>query len=392
MEIITDTTSSYVQAKQSLIFLNNRIKEEIEKDLKAKDCYLTPGHVEKGVGHINGEAVNRLILILRGNGCEWTNKEHGGCIMCGHSVGSTKGNCTDEKFLQKQFNSVFDYFNFYNYPLLCLYNGGSFLNEREISIEQRQYIFNKIEEDKNIKRLIIESRPEYLTKKVLDEIEGIFRNTIVEIGVGFETANNQIRNLILNKGISDDDLIKVGQNFANRRNIKLLAYILVKPPFLTPKEAIKDTIEAIYFAKNVGADIISLEAVSIQHLTTVSFLAEAGFYKPTWIWSLFEIVKQTFHLGIEIRIGGFEFYPLPIEYTSNCEVCNKKMIEIIQEFNMYQDINLIKEVDCLANCNEIWERELIEMNELDLPARIIKTLKNINIEETIKNLRTNMYI
>lgn len=377
---------NYELAKQLLLQINYAIKEFIPQN-QEKD-FDTAGYHEVSVAYIDGEAVERIILILRGCGCEWAYRDFGGCTMCGHLTGSTKGKTVPKAQLKKQFDEAMNATDFSKYPMLCLYNGGSFLNEVEIPVDLRRYMYKQIESIPHIKRLIIESRPEYITAELLDEIEELMPTTTVEIGVGFETANDIIRDLVLNKGVTSDELKAMGKLFKGRRT-KLLAYVLVNPPFLTESEAILDTVNAIEFAHECGADIVSLEAVSIQHLTLVSFMAEAGFYKTPWIWSMFEIVKQTNHLGLDMRIGGFEFFPIPKEFTSNCSACDEEMIQKIQEFNHTNDLSVIEDLSCKNKCDLQWKEDLAKKDPRELCERIIYTLENINLLEILERLQQN---
>jgi radical SAM enzyme (TIGR01210 family) len=380
-----NNTEGYQKAKYMLAKLNRDIKALIPSEFNIDD-FEEAGHHEIGVGCIDGNPIERVIIILKGCGCEWARKEHCGCTMCGHLSGSSNGKEVPVEILKKQFETAINEYDFRKYPMLCLYNGGSFLNEREIPTSLRRYMLKRINSIFGIKRLIIESRAEYINNKILDEIETLLPNIVVEIGVGVETANDTLRNLVLNKGVTTKMLVDMGKKFCNRKT-KLLAYVLVNPPFLTESEAIADTVNSIGFAAKIGASVVSLEAVSIQHLTCVAFLAEAGFYKTPWIWSMFEIVKQTQHLGLDIRIGGFEFFPIPKEFTSNCLACNENMITKIQEFNRLNDVSIISNLSCINRCDLEWKKDLERVDHRPLPERIISTLEAIDIPKTLDILR-----
>lgn len=306
--------------------------------------------------------------------------------MCGHYSGSSKGRYVPTENLKKQFDEAVAGYDFRKYPMLCLYNGGSLLNEREIEAELRGYMLKKIASIPHIKRLIIESRAEYITEEILDEIEELLPHTTVEIGVGVETARDDIRELILNKGVTTEGLVEVGRKFRGRKT-QLLAYVLLNPPFLTETESIEDTISTIEFAMEIGASIVSIEAVSIQHLTPVSFLSEAGYYTPPWIWSIFEIVKRTTHHKLDIRIGGFEFFPIPKEFTSNCSACNEEMINRINEFNRTNDLKVIENLTCSSKCDLLWKEELKKTDRRSLPERVIKILESIEMSKFLKRLQ-----
>lgn len=382
-------SEEYQKARQMLVEVNAKIRKLIPPDLK-KTNFSQAGYSEVAYGSLDGKAIERVIIILRGFGCEWAQEKEGGCTMCGHLSGSAHGKKIPDKVIKKQFDIAMKKYDFRNYPMLCLYNGGSFLNEKELSRDLRRYMLSTIGANPDIKRLIIESRPDFITTAALDEIDELLPNTVVEIGVGVETRNDLLRDLVLNKGVTAEELAKMGSLFKDRRT-RLLAYVLVNPPFLTESEAIADTISSIEFAKEIGAKIVSMEAVSIQHLTAVSFLAEAGYYQTPWIWSLFEIVKNVFHLDIEIRIGGFEFFPIPKEFTSNCNACNEEMIAKIQEFNKHNDLTIIENLTCSNHCDLHWKEDLQKKDERTLPRRIIETLEAIDTDIILQRLKEHAH-
>ena len=41
-------------------------------------------------GYLDGKPVKRLVITLRSPGCAWT-MASGGCVMCGHWAGTTRG-------------------------------------------------------------------------------------------------------------------------------------------------------------------------------------------------------------------------------------------------------------------------------------------------------------
>lgn len=375
----------YEKSRQMLIDINKKIKGLLPGNFQ-KDEFEKAGHSEVSVGFMDGKAIERVIIILKGCGCAWVQEEEGGCTMCGHYSGSSQGEPISDQNLKKQFDSAMSLYDFRKYPMLCLYNGGSFINDKEISPSLRRYMLETVEANPHIKRLIIESRTDFITAEALDEIEDIMKTTEVEIGVGIETTCDVIRNLLLNKGVDTYDLIAAGNLFKNRR-VKLLAYALVNPPFLTESEAIEDTVATIKFARDLGASVVSLEAVSIQHLTLVAYLAEAGFYTPPWIWSMFEIIRKMSPIDVEIRLGGFEFFPIPKEFTSNCFACNDEMVTKIQEYNKTNDLHVLDGVSCSRNCDVKWRNQLKEVDMRNYPQRIIQTLEAIDTPVVLERLK-----
>ncbi len=364
--------NQYADAKKKLIELNKKIKllgPEFSDVLDTSRVSIS--EVKEGI--LDGESIERVIVILRNSGCAWATKDEGGCLMCGHYCGTTRGKkLTPENYI-KQIDYEMGLYDFNKYPMLCIYNSGSFLNEEEIPIEARQYIFKKIASIKGIHRLIIESRPEYITDAILDEIDTFLPNKTVEIGVGLETSSEEIRDLCLNKGIETKEYVSVAKRMKNYHS-KLLGYVLLKPPFLTEAESIEDSISTIKYAFNIGFDVISLEPVSVQNFTLIDYLFESGYYRSPWIWSVIEVIKQTYKLGL-VRIGGFEFFPVPSIFAHNCEKCNLKFIKAIKEFNRSYEPKVFEGINC--ECKKEWEFDLQEKID-EYPLRILKILDSIN--------------
>ena len=87
-----------------------------------------------------GKIIDRIMVVLRANGCEHY-KKTGGCSMCSHFNGTPIHKVTDKNY-KAQWDSVLDgtaiekenfKFNLNDYSVLCLYNLGSLFNENEVS-------------------------------------------------------------------------------------------------------------------------------------------------------------------------------------------------------------------------------------------------------------------
>jgi archaeosine synthase beta-subunit len=371
------------EAKKKVLALTRLIRHSIPSTNGILDLdRVSVSEVKEGF--LNGEPIKRVIIILRARGCAWSLREDGGCSICGHICGTTLGEpIPPEKIISQLETELAHYGNFEDYPMLCLYNSGSFLNNDEIPTDVRKNIMRKINNIKGLKRLIIESRPEYITDEILNELEILTDNIEVEIGIGLETGNDLVRDVCINKGFTSEDFISVSRRL-KKRKIKLLAYVLLKPPFLTEREGIMDTVETIKFAFNNGADIVSIEPVSVQDFTLTSFLYEAGYFRPPWIWSVMEVIKQTHNLGL-VRLGGFEFFPIPKIFTHNCEECDPRVIKSIKDFNRTYDITVFNDV-YPCNCDKYWKRDLSEPSDY-IDSRILEILGKVDTENIINLMK-----
>src|SRR5262249_37638164 len=48
----------------------------------------------------------------------------------------------------------------------------------------------------------------------------------------------------------------------------------------------------------------------------------------------------------EIRIGGFQFEPLPTTLPHNCDRCNSQVLQAITEYNRTHDLSVLLEQTC----------------------------------------------
>lgn len=368
------------RVKQRIIRLNRQIRALIHKHKRSYDVTRIAASEVK-VGYLNGQKIERVILILRSRGCQWALGNSGGCTMCGMLAGTTLGEEISHEAFLTQFLDQFNSFNFVNYPMLCVYNSGSFFNEKELPVGTRRAILERLATEKEIKAVVFESRPEFITKEVLEEVSYYLGDRRVEVGIGLESANEEVLNICLNKGFSKDDY-KATASLIKGTPIKLLTYVLIKPPFLTEAEGMADAIETAEFAFNCGTDVVSFEPLSVQNFTLVHYLHEARVFRPPWIWSVIEVAKYTIDKGFA-RLGGFEFMPIPKIFTHNCDRCNPKAVAAIDEFNSSNNISVFNDLDCA--CREDWEFDLSQKAE-PLLKRIEVTLDRIDEQAVLSRM------
>jgi radical SAM enzyme (TIGR01210 family) len=248
--------------------------------------------------------------------------------------------------------------------MLCVYNAGSFYNDKEMPAEARMHIYESINKRKEIKHVIFESRAEFIRDQDMQYLRKSLPGKRIEIGLGLESSNEFIRQVCLNKGLDLNrflDALKV----MKRNDICSLAYIVLKPPFLDEKTAIEDTIASINWAFENGVDVVSLEPVSVQHYTLVHLLYNMKLFRPPWIWSVFEVIKNTGNKGL-IRIGGFEFFPPPFVCTHNCPSCDDFFVNAVEEYNTSNDLSIISnalKMEC-GTCKKIWEDSLQSISDV----------------------------
>lgn len=299
-----------------------------------------------------------LFLILPTPGCSWALGDAGGCTMC-----SYVSDCTLEAIECEDIIRIFEN-HLERFPLdeedeiaVKLFASGSFLNPYELPKEARDIILKTLVNLGNVKEIIVESRPEYVTEEVLYEIAEIIGDTLFEVSIGLETYSDDTRLNKINKGFTAKDfedavntIHKIGANF------KAKGYVFVKPILLSEKEAIDEAIATAKYCEEVNVDRLSFCPATIHGGTLIERLWRQGAYQPPWIWSAVEIintVRRTVKIPALLDTSGFGSRRGPY----NCKKCNKDLKNMIIEANLTQSI-----IEYECECKSRWLAEVNNSN------------------------------
>jgi radical SAM enzyme (TIGR01210 family) len=313
----------------------------------------------------NGCNYKRAVVYLMSNGCEWALKSAHGCTMCGHLAKQARRDkpISVEDYL-RQFEEEFKQIDFKQYPILNLYNNGSFINDNEIAPEARRGMLKMINDNPEIKMLVLETRPEFVTEEKVREIKVLIPDKHVELGVGLEIKDDFYRGICINKGFSLHRFNYAASIITKYLNLR--TYVLLKPLFLTEKEGIELAIDTIEHSFSVGATTVSLEACTIQDYTLMKYLYERGMYSTPWLWSIIEVVKGVKTPG-KLIVGLFKFFPSPSAVPNNCDQCNEKVMEAIVQYNRTLNPKVFDGITC--ECKKEW-KEILEEKPLPFEERL----------------------
>ncbi len=288
---------------------------------------------------LDSQPVDSLTMILRTVGCRWNR-----CTMCGYASEGAPATAEDliaqfERAMQRSSGA----------QIVKIYTSGSFLDPQELPESARDKILQRLEAS-GIKRLVIESRPEYITAERVDKC---LSSLETEFAIGLETANDLIRQQLIGKGFSFQDFVAASE-IVHEQGGRVKAYLLLKPPSLSEGEAMRD---AIASARAAGpfAEVLSLNLCNIQRNTYVERLWEKGEYRPPWLWSALEVLKSVPGPIVCDPVGaGTRRGP------HNCGECDAAVAEAIRSHALAQDVGLFDNLDCV--CRTAWH-ELMELEE-----------------------------
>lgn len=288
---------------------------------------------------VGGKLVDVGVLILQTCGCSHFHK--GGCSMCGYNFGP--GVDVPPSSVLKQFlNGLKDLGEI---RFLKLYTSGSFLDEDEVSDEIVESVL-KTCKDRGL-RLLFETRPEYVTPARIGRIQ--FIHDDIEVALGLESANDTVLKCSINKGFTVKDYDRASETL-RERDVDIRTYVLLKPPFLTEAEAIRDSVATMAHAAEVSATL-SLNPVNVQKGTFAERLWRSWSFRPPWLWSVLEVLRSSKGLGVKVVCdptgGGKE------RGAHNCGRCDEVILDSIRGFSQSQDYSRLGAPEC--GCKNVWE-------------------------------------
>ncbi|MBN1763586.1 MAG: archaeosine biosynthesis radical SAM protein RaSEA [Methanomicrobia archaeon] len=285
-------------------------------------------------------AIKAVTVIVRTAGCQWRH-----CTMCSFWQESA-ADVTQADILAQLEHSL------RTSPeeefILKIFTSGSFLDEREIARETRREIVEVVRERGEIKKLIVETRPEFVSAEKLEDFEGVEH---LELAIGLETADDFIRSNYINKGFSFDDYKKAAE-IARDCGATVKTYLLLKPPFVSEKTALDDVIKSAELVSEYSSTI-SLNLCNIQKYTPLEKLWRRGYYRPPWLWSAVEAIKA-------IKKRDFVVLSDPVgaghkRGPHNCGTCDREITEAIKHFNVTQDLRVLERLDEIeCDCKNVW--------------------------------------
>ena len=201
-------------------------------------------------------------------------------------------------------------------------------------------------------KVIIETRPEYVTEEALASLSGYGDGKVVELAIGLESASDTVLKYSVNKGFSVKNYVDAA-DLIKRAGMPLKTYLLLKPPFLTEHAALEDAIASISFAAKYS-DTISVNPVCIQRDTLVEFLWRRREYRPPWLWSVVEDLKS----GMEYIDNKTRLMSSPTaggkkRGAHNCGKCDAAFLKAIEDFSFSQDADIFDDLGC--ECRQVWE-------------------------------------
>lgn len=301
---------------------------------------------------IGGELGISLSIVLSTIGCAHARSDEGGCTMCSYLLDGTRKNPSPEE-LVNQFRHALTKLQKNSAPIsVKIYTSGSFLDPEEIPIEARDMILHDIAADDRVKEVVLESRPEYVLEPAMSSIKEILGERTIELGMGLESSSDLVRIVCINKNFNLESFTLAVKK-AKKFRIGTRAYVLLKPPFMTERDALTDSQRTMSDAIKAGVSTLSFNPVNVQSHTLVEFLWKRNRYRPPWLWSVLEVLK---HAKKGSR-GKINVVCDPVAAgkqrgAHNCGQCDADIIAAIRKFSLDQDLHHFEKLMC--DCEHLW--------------------------------------
>ncbi len=269
--------------------------------------------------------------------------------MCGYHNDSATTPVTQEDLLNQLTIALEKY---QNQKLIKIFNSGSFFDPNEIHPTIQKKILTTLK--KHAECISVESRPEYIAPATLKKTKQYLGSTTLEVGIGLETANDTIRQQAINKGFTFKAYQKATRLLKDY-HAKIKTYVLIKPPFLTEKQAITDALSTVQQISSL-THTISFNPVNIQRGTLVEYLWKRHQYRPPWLWTIIEILKKSYAINPNVYIkcdisgGGKK------RGAHNCPACNTPALTAIKQFSLTQKPQTLTDLTC--ECKQTWYDQL----------------------------------
>jgi hypothetical protein len=326
----------------------NTIVLDIRNRQKAKSSRPDePCAMWTGSDLVDGKKVDTLTIIFRTSGCWWG--KAGGCTMCGYVYDSAQTSPSDEDLFSQLGKAMRKAAGFEEF-MVKIFTSGSFLDTREIPLEVRHRILDELQSDARIIKVLAETRPEFVTEDAMADCRNSMKGKAFEIAVGLETSSDIVRRHSINKGFTFADFRRAA-TVARNNNATVKTYLMLKPLFLSEKEAIDDIVNSIREAA-AYTDTFSINLCNVQNGTFVENLWQKGQYRPPWLWSIIEVLKRAKEEFPDKVITSDPVGAGSKRGPHNCKKCSHEVADSIRLFSVIQDISCLDSLDC--ECKDLW--------------------------------------
>lgn len=277
----------------------------------------------------HGDVVGRKKVIVMSGGCSVPT-----CTMCPFTNLNNygiHGGTSHESLLDQVRHTLERTEGEPPYEVLSLYNDGSFFAPREIP-RNVQVEIARLVAAAGVKRLVVESLPQFVTERALTPFVQALGEVRLEIGIGLQSADALVRETLVNTRISQVSFERALMVMAGL-GVDPKIYLMVKPPFLTDGEAVTDVVQSVDYLTGLGVQGMTLCPTRVSRNTVAWELWQAGQYVPPNLWTVVEAIRRV-HERLAVRVACVNLRGTDFEsvFPDACAVCADRVVDALMRF------------------------------------------------------------
>jgi radical SAM enzyme (TIGR01210 family) len=290
-----------------------------------------------------------LFIVFYSQACRWSK-----CLGCNLPSQGSKMHVS-YKSLMAQVDYIFSdpkvVERFKDIKKVIVSNNGSILDQVTFSSTALMYFLARLNQHlPGVETLTIETRPEHVEFAELEFIARALSESqppaTLEIAVGFEAMDDNIRNNVFKKGLKLD----VFENFIKQvvpYKYRIKCYFMLKPvPQMTDQQAIEDIQKAIDY---LGSMVLKYGVPINMHLnptyvakgTPLAESFEKGEYSPPRLGDVARALQHARGKNLSVFIGLSD-EGLAVEGGSFLRPGDEGLVEKLEEFNRTQDYDILE--------------------------------------------------
>jgi radical SAM enzyme (TIGR01210 family) len=288
--------------------------------------------------------------------------------------------------LIRQFEGAFDGDCMDNYELITLFCNGNFFSDRELDPQVRNHIFERIGASQAA-LVAVESLPQFLTEAKVAAAGKNLGSKKLAVFMGLQSANDFVREVAVNTTCTRPAFEKAVRILQAHNHLPV-AFLMVKPPFLTETEAMEDTLASLVYLSRLGVTHSTLCPTRVAPGTLLSAMHAMDYYQPGWIWSVVEILKRNADASGSVPMVNTSELKDWVNPDSRCAHacpdCQETLISALEEFLLGRDPGILRGLrcHCYAEYQRHLQSETKRWGNVPLPDRVEQFLQLIQVIPT----------
>jgi radical SAM enzyme (TIGR01210 family) len=299
--------------------------------------------------------------------------------MCNYELLAVDEGVADEDVLAQADHAMRTLGDLSQYPYLLLTSQGSFLDDEEINGALRSKLLRKFW-DAGLRAISTESEARYCVDDTRLSAMRIAFPGQISIGIGFEAADEFVRNSIINKGLPLHMLVRASEVIA-ANGCAFYTYISLGKPFLSWEEDIADAAAAIRQSIQLGAFMSVVEMINIQPHTLTERLWKVGKYEPCNLWrgsDLLDRLTEAERQVVSIKGYDADISPVPLSLPKSCDQCDTRMREGLSAWNLNRAYQEFRARIGACSCHRVPVGD-IDLETIPLEVRVRDAIASLQL-------------